>query len=274
VTEPVAKRSRFSRFRRLPPIFRFGDHKGPDPGLEEQRLTLYVPAKILDQAEEQAQRAGVETVQQYCQELLEQAIETEHAREVVQHTEAKRGTLEGLDAIANDPTYLAEWSAMRERSGPSREERNTMPPPDGDPAEEAPTAIPAPRPAGTEAMPSLAVQVVLRHAALEGDDPAGFLATLRRGEPVRSATSQELLQALRDLEVEHRSATSIDRRLAYALHRLAFEGQVQLTDAWSAEPVDEPTVDVLRIVQESVDRVLSGEDIRYYAPEPGPERQR
>jgi hypothetical protein len=91
---------------------------------------------------------------------------------------------------------------------------------------------------------------------------------------VSSAASQELLQALRDLEVEHRSATTIDRRLAYALHRLAFEGQVQLTDAWSTEPVDEPTVDVLRIVQESVDRVLSGEDIRYFAPEPGPERLR
>jgi hypothetical protein len=72
------------------------------------------------------------------------------------------------------------------------------------------------------------------------------------------------LQALIDLEALHREATSVDRQLAYALHRLAFEGQLLLTDAWHGSQADPGTVDLLRMVQEGVDRVLSGEDIRYY----------
>ena len=95
--------------------------------------------------------------------------------------------------------------------------------------------------------------------------PGGFLATIRRGESVPEAAAGELLQALNALEVEYREARSIDRRVAYALHRLAFEGQVLHTDAWPGA-LDESTVNLLRIVQEAVDRVLSGEDIRYYPP--------
>ena len=53
-----------------------------------------------------------------------------------------------------------------------------------------------------------------------------------------------------DLEVEHRDRDQLDRRLAYALHRLAFEGQVLLTDAWPAA-ADAGTIDVLRIVHDS-----------------------
>ncbi len=40
-----------------------------------------------------------------------------------------------------------------------------------------------------------------------------------------------------------------------------------LTDAWPALASDQATLDVLRMVQESVERVLSGEDIRYYVRE-------
>jgi hypothetical protein len=67
-----------------------------------------------------------------------------------------------------------------------------------------------------------------------------------------------------------RDATSLDRTFAFALHRLAFEGQVLLTDAHSDAAADPATVDALRRVQEAVDRVLSGEDIRYYpSPDSG-----
>jgi hypothetical protein len=112
---------------------------------------------------------------------------------------------------------------------------------------------------------------VLRHAGLVAGDPSAFLPTLRRGESLEAGAVQELLGALRELEVLYRGARSLDRRVAYALHRLAFEGQVLLTDTWPGAPVDEATIDVLRIVQEAVDRVLSGEDIRYFAPGLGPE---
>ena len=115
----------------------------------------------------------------------------------------------------------------------------------------------------SSAGPSPAAQTILRHAAMAGDDPDAFLAALRRGERVAEPAAAELLQALNALEVEYRTAVAIDRRVAYALHRLAFEGQVLHTDAWPGA-LDAGTVNTLRVVQEAVDRVLSGEDIRYY----------
>jgi hypothetical protein len=81
----------------------------------------------------------------------------------------------------------------------------------------------------------------------------------------------ELARALQVLEVETREARAIDRRVAFALHRLAYEGQVLHTDAWPGV-FDEWTVDALRAVQEAVERILSGQDIRYFnTNEPRPE---
>ena len=105
-------------------------------------------------------------------------------------------------------------------------------------------------------------EVVLRHAAPGVDDPDALLPTLRRGEPLHPEFAQGLLDALRGLEDRLANSDSIDRKLAFALHRLAFEGQILATDAWRQAP-DPTTIDVLRWVQEAVDRVLSGEDIRY-----------
>jgi hypothetical protein len=272
----LAKRSRFSRFRRLPGLHRVGERREADPALEPTRLSLYLPGTVLDRAEALALRAGFETVQQYCEQLLERAIEMEHAREVMEQSEAKRGPLEGFDEVANDPEYLAEWNASAALGGrkrPLREERDAMPEPnDGKPSGDSIPGHPPTEPNRDAPAPgSSAADVVLRHAGMRGADPAGFLSTLRRGEPVVGATAQELLRALSDLEVEHRGASFIERRLAYGLHRLAFEGQVLLTDAWPGTVVDEGTVDVLRVVQEAVDRVLSGEDIRYFSPSTGGE---
>jgi hypothetical protein len=259
----------------LPGIYRFGDQKPPDPGLEPQRISLYLPDRLLERAEAQALRSGFDTVQHYCEHLLTRAIENEHAREVMEEAEAKRGPLEGLDAVANDPAYLAEWTASASPRGRRNAQPSNNPPPD-DPAPDTlilmdDTSSKTPEPSA-EPSQSPAAKVVLRHAAMLGDDPSGFLPTLRRQETIDASSAQELIRALHDLEVELRAATRLDRRLAYALHRLAFEGQVLLTDGWSDLPIDEGTVDVLRIVQEAVDRVLSGEDIRYYAPGAGPER--
>jgi hypothetical protein len=270
----MAKRLRFSRWRRLPGVYRIGQKKVPDPNLEEQRLTLYVPWTLLDRAEVLARKAGVETVQDYCAQLLREAIEGEDARERVEELQARRGPLEGLDAIASDPEYLAEWKASagpRGRGAPLLAGLPSSPFPSNEPHREKEVMIPDDSPRRPSVVASQATEVVLRHAGIVGDDHSAFLPTIRRGEPIGDAAAQELLQALRDLEVEFRSVTTIDRQLAYALHRLAFEGQVLLTDAWRGVAVDEPTVDVLRIVQEAVDRVLSGEDIRYFATGSGSE---
>src|SRR5215212_2685262 len=118
----VAKRPRYSRWRRLPRVYRSGEFKLPDPNPEPQRLTVYLKDEWLDAAEIQAVRAGVDTVQEYCAELLRRAIEAERTRVQVAEAEARRGALEGFDEIANDPEYLAEWSAQaapRDRRSPA-----------------------------------------------------------------------------------------------------------------------------------------------------------
>ena len=117
---------------------------------------------------------------------------------------------------------------------------------------------------------SAAAEVVLRHAGQAGDAGPSFLANLRRGESVPLAEVAELARALHVLEEESRDASMLDRRVVYALHRLAFEAQVLHTDAWPGA-FDDWTVDTLRAVQEAVDRILSGQDIRYYTPGSRPE---
>jgi hypothetical protein len=250
------RQPKYSRWRRLPGVRRISEYRLPHPDVELQRLTLYLPGGLLDRAEKLAARVGAESVQAYCEVLLAEAIENASDRDQATIIGARQGTLGGLDAIANDPDYLAEWSA-------------SAAPPPPPPPENTANALPPPEAQSEEPMDRIpAEEVILRHATLVGDDPRALLATLRRGEVVDPDSARELLQALIDLERAYRDRTAIGRRLAYALHRLAFEGQVLLTDAWPAVPADPGTVDVLRIVQEAVDRVLSGEDIRYYGANP------
>jgi hypothetical protein len=277
----VAKRPRYSRWRRLPGVYRFGEKKGPDPSLEPQRLTLYLTWRELDAAEALAAEAGGMTIQEYCTGLLEQALEDERIRAQVANLEAQRGPLEGLNEIADDPEYLSEWKAQveaqaRERGGPIRLETpaESMPSPELEPAPE-PELEPIPTVAeGASDLPasrlSPAAEVILRHALLAGEDGPSFLASLRRGEAAPVSEVAELARALHELEKESRDAMLMDRRLVFALHRLAFEAQVLHTDAWPGA-FDEWTVDTIRAVQEAVERILSGEDIRYNSPQWRPE---
>lgn len=266
----VAKRPSQSRYRRLPGISRLHERKPADPGLEPQRVTLYLPGNLLDQAEAMALRSGHETVQQFCEAILTREIAAAHDRERVHDVEARRGKLEGLEGITDDADFLAEFSASRNAPAPPPTSPLAPDPRIG--TSDGPGEWEVLPPAGSEGSSlSGSAEVVLRHAGVGVEDPSAFLPTLRRGEPIGPEATRELLQALTDLEVEYRESSRLDRRLAYALHRLAFEGQVLLTDAWPTAAADEGTVDVLRIVQEAVDRVLSGEDIRYYSQGPEPE---
>jgi hypothetical protein len=246
----LAKRAR-NLWRRPNGSFRLGQSKPlSSSNLDEHRITLYLPPYVLDMAEDQANRLGVSTVQEYCTQLLRNAIEDARRRQEIAEAEAKRKSLEGFNAITDDPEYLAEWSvsiAPHVRTEIQFIEGSTL----SHQADAMPEG------------PSSAARTILRHAAVEWDDAAGFLATIRRGESVGDAVATELLQALNALEIEYREAKTLDRRVAYALHRLAFEGQVLHTDAWPGT-LDQDTVNLLRSIQEAVDRVLSGEDIRYY----------
>ena len=107
----VAKRPEYSRWRRMPGLYRTGEEKMSDINDEVQRLSHYVSWKVLDEAESQAQRFGFATIQDYCTDLLTRAIDSERIREHVAEVEAKRGTLAGLREIADDPDYLADLSS-------------------------------------------------------------------------------------------------------------------------------------------------------------------
>ena len=242
-----------------------------------------------------------------------EAIENERVQRKVADIEARRGPLEGLKQIADDPGYLAEW---QERSDPRAEtpeqtradhettgkvfapnndpitvdivysepEVKALEPasesrqgPDDDPDADdfaqtshggtGPGIVPIVYLKSTvlKMSDSSAIDVILRHAG-SGEDQWGLLPCLRRGEPVPASKSAELIYALNQLEEELKGAASIDRRMAHALHRLALESQVLLTDAWPGV-FDERVITVIRTVQEAVERILSGQDVRYY-PQP------
>lgn len=306
----MAKRRKFSRWRRLPEVFRTGEHKMPDPGDEPQRISLYIVGNLLDVAEAQARNSEFDTLQEYCADLLARAIEAQRIREHVAEVEAKSGALEGLHEIANDPAYLAEWSAQ---AIPNPRDWSLNSPEEGEADPEDRPVVKGPRPIvigevddededegdedraqglerpgltislgltappeakRTESAPapaklSPAARSILRHAG-QGEDPNTFLPCLRRGASLEIAGVAELARALQDLEHEYRTERILDREVAFALHRLAYEGQVLLTDAWPNH-FDEWTVDTLRAVQEAVERILSGRDIRYFSDAPRPE---
>jgi hypothetical protein len=325
MTKP--ERPRFSRWRRLPPVFRSGEHAPIRSGKDLARIILYLPEGILDQAELLGEKVGIPALQEYCEYLLKRAVEFESVRQKVTEFEVRRGPLEGLAEIADDLDYLAEWKESqsdRPNANPAREHAPNVEQPLGPPLDSParilpievdlvlsdeemhdrslqitaddestaggdrtevddgnePTVTP---PVGfvlqgpssqsvvvlNEYSP---VEVVIRHASGDGDEWA-FLPCLRRGVPVPAARASELIRALHELEQHHRDEPALERPLVHALHRLALESQVLLTDAWPGR-FDSRMITAIRNVQESVERILSGKDIRYdsLAPRPAPER--
>jgi len=286
----VGDRNRFSRWRRLPPVFRSGEHKLPGYEDETQRLTLYLPGSLLDLAQLLADLEGGASVQDYCAAMLARALEDERVRRKVARVETERGPLKGLDEIARDAEYLAEWRVRDDASRPAEPETPDVtvplvfiPPVEGEAADgdggepaalDAPLTVrltPGPRPDPTVAIPPAAepagrpaMDILWKHVGPDGGDPQGFLPHLRRAESVPPAAAAELLDALGRLEAENRGAEGLPRRLAYALHRVALESQVLLTEAWPGA-FDEPTVAAIRDVQAMVERILSGEADRLEA---------
>lgn len=263
----MAKRPKHSRWRRLPGVYRTGQEHAPDPNQEPQRISLYIPWESLDLAEAQAARLGFANAQDYCTDLLLKGLEADRVSGHVADVEAKRGPFEGLHQIADDPEYLADFRAA---TAPRPAAPRALPPPeivygDGAPAVRARVTT-APTADGPDGL-SPSAWVVMRHAAQADQDPSAFIACLRRGEAVPPSEMAELAQALHALEVEYRDARVMDRRLTFALHRLAFESQILHTDAWP-NAFDPWTVDMLRAVQEAVERTLSGQDIRYFEAAP------
>ncbi|MFI5454542.1 MAG: hypothetical protein ACHRXM_03740 [Isosphaerales bacterium] len=316
----MGKRPRFSRWRRLPGVFRSGEHRPPVTGTELDRIILYVPPRILDLAEALAEKAGVGSVQDYCALVLMQGLENQRVQQRVAEFESRRGPLEGLKQIADDPQYLAEWQqrsdAMAETppgsvsndeaggsnaAGPGEPVAVDIVYSEGEPSSvdspAEPVAAELSRETPALEQPSVRVEsssgfvpvvtlrstvhlmserspseILSRHVA-SAEDEWGFLPCLRRGEPVPAAKAAEIIRALSELEEELRGAEVLNRGTAHALYRLALESQVLLTDAWPGA-FDERVIAAIRSVQEAVERILSGQDIRYYPTplDPDPER--
>jgi hypothetical protein len=114
-----------------------------------------------------------------------------------------------------------------------------------------------------------AIEAVLSHVGPGQNDPHAFLPALRRGVPVPPEKVAQLMAALQRLELDNQGATLLDRKLSYALHRLAMESQVLLTEAWPGV-FDDRMQTAIRGVQEMVERILSGQNIRYYEPQDVP----
>jgi hypothetical protein len=119
-----------------------------------------------------------------------------------------------------------------------------------------------------EVVDGTAIEAVLAHVGPGDNHPDAFLPSLRRGQLPRPAEVSDLIAALHQIEADQQGASLFDRRLAYALYRLALESQVLLTEAWPGV-FDERTVGAIRAVQELVDRILSPPDIRYYEAQDG-----
>jgi hypothetical protein len=253
----VAGKPRRPLWRRRYTSFRHGERPRPDANDDLQRLTLYLTGHLLTLAETLTVRSGAGSVQAYCEQVLIRGLRTEQSNLQIENAEARQGPFEGLREISEDPEYLAEWNASimhRDENPGSTIDAESYTPF----ALSAETVMPPPRP---ESEPEPAhppgFETVLRHAGLGHEDPLGFLPSLRRGEIPSSDTVEELGAALVDLDRSLKGAASIDRRLAHALHRLAFESQVLHTDAWP-DALDTWTIDAIRAVQSAVDRILSG----------------
>lgn len=241
--------------------FRTHERRESDPTTEPQRLVLYLPIAALDLAERQASQARVESVQRYCESLLLQALGTT----IGQCADSSRSNSPEVRpgksrTVADDPDYLTEWIATvledfdtpQVLNGPSPSHSSL----------ESPFIAPEP---SERIVERPAVEVVLRHAGLRGSDPNAFLISLRHDGRLAPGVGPELIQALVELEAESRNEIVLDRLLCFALHKLAFEGQILVTEGTRNAEMEVSVVELLRLVQECVDRILSGQNIRYFS---------
>ena len=267
----MSDKLRFSRWRRLPGLHRVTERKIPTHLTEPQRLTLYLTGEIMDLAEELARQVKARSPQHFCEDLLTQALLTE------QYREEKR--VEGLVVSAFDAIegYVREEALDTERDliiDPSEVE-DTPPAPPVAPRVAIRLAIPQatilakpipghpvsesviddqPQPALTAVR---AAETVMKHAGLrELSNSSLFLPRLRMGECVESPEISDLLESLDVLEQLLQIDPRLDKSLVQALHRLAYEPQVLISEAWPILAEDLETVKAIRTVQAQVERIF------------------
>jgi hypothetical protein len=164
------------------------------------------------------------------------------------------GTVPPFDPAPETATLIPEILSEPETNGESSLDHEANPP-IAWPLEPLVTSI-REIPMGRSLQES-AADVVKRHAGLDFEDHWSFLPCLRRGQAVPASMIDELLESLERLRDESGGMATLDRSLAHALHRLALESQVLLTEAWPGA-FDERMVLAIRAVQEAVERHFAG----------------
>jgi hypothetical protein len=236
---------------------------------------LYLPGELLDLAEDLARRAGAGSPQLYCEGLLVRALRMEEIQQDAQVGGIVASAMDALDGFVHEESLDTERDVILDPAPPTDPAPATGPqaprfrirvtPSLPGPADAAAPELltpPIEPPEPSVAPPSCLEEtpgraVALRHAALEAPFDAGaFLVQLRRGQAVASAQVSDLLAALASLEHALGDGQPLDRQLARALHRLAYEPQVLITEAWPALARDLTTLQVVREVQSAAERIF------------------
>ena len=164
----VPERPPFSRFRRLPGLFRTGEARPPEPHEEPQLLSLYLPGPDARSAEGLAMRDGGQTVQEYCEALLMRALDAEDARSRAEAVGVHHDLMEDV------------WKPRPRPRHRGRVEASSLSADRGSPATVAPGLMDGPRAA-----------VFRPRRGRRRLVPGG----LRRGEPVHETIAGDLLGA-------------------------------------------------------------------------------
>jgi hypothetical protein len=231
---------RYSRWRRLPiGLFRSGERK-PIGGDEElQPLSIYVPGRVLDQAEALANAFRSPSIQAFCERLLPEALNMVQAQVRLASSEQTRAVLEAIDAL--DHGLLARLmpaGAIEESRGPFEAEEVEEPLPEirvtiGG----AEDLSPSPFEARVTRVEARADRSLLEELVAEG-----------RAGRVEAGDVDRLLLLIGRLEEAWQESLTIDRQAALALGRM------------KAVIARAPHSGALVELDQAIDRLLDGGD--------------
>ncbi len=249
----MAKRRKRIR-PRVPGTFQSYQKEGLNVSSEPQRIVLYLPIELLDRIEQRALTEGMDSLQRYCEQLIINAFGDLDQRpkpkfESSPDPPVVRNALRSLDENLD----LIESLSEAEEAMPSQQEEIRV--------ASAPTSTML-----FEAIPEIvddAVATILQHAGINDPQQRGLLSRLRASDQIDPNAFFGLWNALEQLENSLRESPILDRRLGFALHRLGFEGQILVSEPVSGTVFEEHVIQFVRLIQEKVDRILSGQDIRY-----------
>ncbi|GIW87504.1 MAG: hypothetical protein KatS3mg108_1828 [Isosphaeraceae bacterium] len=234
---------RFSRWRRLPGVHRILDRRLPTHAESLHRFTVYLPGRVIEDAESLARLRGLPHAQAYCEAVLIERVgwDVEQTKAEVMPPEPPEA--EDCEALA------VEITACRPGAGVPLVVL------DGSDPTDSPAMLPAPEPAPQ-------AEAARGHEPADPEIGSRFLASLRGGRPPSDDDLDALVKRLADLARRLSGSSQVDRRLAHRLFRLGLESQVLVTDAWPELGEDPRLIRKIRLIQEWAERVLGGVEPR------------